>query len=211
MAVRARSGYAKSVFINCPFDAEYQPLFEAIIFTVMDCGFRARCAQEIDDSSQVRAEKIIGMIRECRLGIHDISRTAPDAITGLPRFNMPLELGLFLGAKRYGVGRQHHKRCLVLDREKYRYQQYCSDIAGQDIGAHGGEAEEAVRVVRDWLRNAEPKARVIIPGGAQIFQRYQTFQQTLPGYCAKFKLERERLIFNDYTTAVEVWLRTVAA
>lgn len=42
---------------------------------------------------------------------------------------MPLELGLFLGAKRYGTGKQRTKLCLILDRERYRYQKYCSDIA----------------------------------------------------------------------------------
>ena len=33
----------------------------------------------------------------------------------MPRFNMPLELGIFLGAKRYGTGRQKQKITLVLD------------------------------------------------------------------------------------------------
>ncbi len=49
----------------------------------------------------------------------------------LPRFNMPLELGIFLGAKRFGSQKQKQKNGLILDREKYRYQSFCSDIAGQ--------------------------------------------------------------------------------
>lgn len=31
--------YENSVFINCPFDPEYWPLFEAIVFAAYDCGF----------------------------------------------------------------------------------------------------------------------------------------------------------------------------
>ena len=46
--------------------------------------------------------KIYGLIEECRYGIHDLSRTKLDEINALPRFNMPIELGLFLGAMRYG-------------------------------------------------------------------------------------------------------------
>ena len=34
------------MFINCPFDAVYEPLFDAIVFAVYDCGFIARCALE---------------------------------------------------------------------------------------------------------------------------------------------------------------------
>jgi len=51
--------YNISVFINCPFDQEYSPIFQSIIFTVIDCGYIARCASEISDSSEVRIDKII--------------------------------------------------------------------------------------------------------------------------------------------------------
>ena len=92
--------YNNNVFINCPFDSDYKPLFDAMIFTVHDCGFIARCALEEDDASQVRIDKIYSIIADCRYGIHDISRTQLDAASGFSRFNMPLELGIFLGAKK---------------------------------------------------------------------------------------------------------------
>lgn len=93
----------------------------AITFAVHDCGFKARCTLEIDDAGRVRIDNILDLIRDCRFGIHDISRTELDETHGLPRFNMPLELGLFLGATRFGEGEQEDKRCLILDRERYRY------------------------------------------------------------------------------------------
>src|SRR5678809_354803 len=127
--------YSRSVFLNVPFDRGYRPLFHAIVFTVFDCGFVARCGWESADGSKVRLDKIYELIAECRYGIHDISRTEPDATTRLPRFNMPLELGVFLGAKRYGSGLHREKSCLILDRERHRYQRFCADIAGQDIAA----------------------------------------------------------------------------
>ena len=87
---------APSVFINCPFDPDYRPLFEAMVFTVARCGFAPRCAMEIVDGAGTRIEKIMDLIGKCPLGIHDISRTGLDHDSGLPRFNMPFELGLFL-------------------------------------------------------------------------------------------------------------------
>lgn len=94
MASKIRS---RDVFINCPFDPSYKPIFDAIIFAIFDLGFAPRCALEIDDASEYRLEKIFDPIECSRYGIHDISSVAIDENTGLPRFNMPLELGLFLG------------------------------------------------------------------------------------------------------------------
>lgn len=147
--------YEDSVFVNCPFDAEYQEIFRAIVFTVHDCGFLARCALEVDDSGEVRIARINRIIRECRHGIHDISRTDADAVEKLPRFNMPLELGLFLGAREFGVGRQKLKRALILDTERYRFQRFCSDIAGQDIKAHEGSvARRFARCGTGWRQRS---------------------------------------------------------
>lgn len=111
----------EGVFINVPFDLRYQKLFHALVFTVHECGFLARCALEGDDGSEVRIEKLYNIIRDCPLGIHDLSRVTLDTANRLPRFNMPLELGVFLGAKRYGAGKQKRKSCLILERERYRY------------------------------------------------------------------------------------------
>lgn len=38
--------YDLNVFINCPFDKDYAPLFDAILFAIYKCGFRPRCAME---------------------------------------------------------------------------------------------------------------------------------------------------------------------
>jgi hypothetical protein len=118
---------------------------------------------------------------------------------------MPLELGMFLGAKEYGTRKQRDKLCLVLDREPFRYQKFCSDIAGQDIGAHGGRVEHAVTEVRDFLRCA--RRGVLIPGEAKIFRRYSAFQKKLPLLCRTLSIKKSELIFNDYTTLVSEWLK----
>jgi hypothetical protein len=198
------SNYDYNVFINCPFDNPYRPLFEAIVFTVQDCGFIARCALEVSDSSQVRIDKIFQVISECKYGIHDISRTDLDNTHRLPRFNMPLELGIFLGAKRFGTRNQKHKLCLVLDQEQYRYQKFCSDIAGQDISAHNGDPDKAIRLVRDWLNDSISDE--MIPSGSKIANRYHLFEDDLPLYSETFKKIQQELTFIDFRNLVIAWL-----
>jgi hypothetical protein len=198
--------YEYGVFINCPFDDDYRPLLEAVVFAVHDCGYVARSSLEVTDASQVRIDKITAIIAACKLGIHDVSRTEPDPQSQLPRFNMPLELGLFLGAKRFGSGKHKSKTCLILDVERYRYQGFISDIAGQDITAHGGKPENAIKGVRNWLSDATPRS-IKIPGGAVIARRYATFRQELPAMCERLLLSADELTFNDYVLLVEEWLK----
>lgn len=194
------------VFINCPFDPEYRPLFEAMVFAIHACGFIARSAVEMDDGSWPRIDKVAEIIGHCRLGIHDISRTELDPVSGLPRFNMPLELGMFLGAKRYGSPRQRQKCCLILDRERFRYQQFCSDIAGHDVRAHENEPSIAIRVVRDWLRNALMDAATL-PGASRIASQYDLFRSELPRICELIGLDENELVFTDLTMLISIWLR----
>jgi hypothetical protein len=198
------SNYEYNVFINCPFDDLYRPMFEAIVFTVQDCGFIARCAREVSDSSQVRIDKIFRIVSECKYGIHDISRTELDNTHGLPRFNMPLELGIFLGAKRFGSRNQKNKMCLVLDREEYRYQKFCSDIAGQDISAHTSDPDKAILLVRDWLNDSV--FNEMIPSGSRIADRYHLFEDDLPLYSETFKKVQKELTFIDFRNLVIAWL-----
>jgi hypothetical protein len=199
------SEYDQSVFINCPFDASYLPVFRALIFAVFECGLTPRCAQEVYDAGEVRIEKIARIIRDCRWGIHDISRTDLN-VSGLPRFNMPLELGLFLGAKRFGTSLQKRKSCLVLDRDKYRYQEFISDIAGQDITAHGNDPAEAIRAVRDWLSVSKAGIKRP-PGGAAIANRFGRFLTDLPNICTDAELQVGELTFVEYADLASTWLK----
>ncbi len=196
--------YDKNVFINCPFDRGYKSLFEALVFTVFDCGFRPRCALETADAGQVRMEKIFDLIADSRLAINDLSRVDLDSETNLPRFNMPLELGVFLGARRYGQGRQKEKRCLILDRERYRYRAFISDIAGQDVQEHGDDPIRVIKIARDWLRSQSQNSGM--PGGRAIAERYKAFRAQLPELCREARLDEDDLIWIEYTDLAWNWL-----
>lgn len=182
--------------MNCPFDDAYQRLLHALVFTIHECGFWARCAMELEDSGEERIRKI---------GVHDISRVELDAVNLLPRFNMPLELGLFLGAQEYGTGHQARKCSLVLDTERYRYQKFCSDIAGQDIRAHEGRPERVIAAVRAMLSTAlDGKGRM--PGPATIRDRFADFRAELPRISRELHVRVSELQFVEYRALVEEWL-----
>jgi hypothetical protein len=199
--------YDSSVFINCPFDSTYRPLFEAVVFAVYDCGFYPRSALEVDDSSEVRIEKIIRIVGECRLAVHDISRTQLDRDSRLPRFNMPLELGIFIGAKAFGGAEHRRKAAIVLDTDRYRYQKYISDIAGQDIRAHHRKSSEAIQQVRSFL-STHCMDGLILPGGNKIAARYAEFRQGLHETGARLHVQPSEFTFRDLTTLMLAWLRT---
>ncbi|MCH7639535.1 MAG: hypothetical protein IH855_08750 [Bacteroidetes bacterium] len=202
----ARAPYRKSVFVNCPFDDNYAPLFDALIFTIHDCGFVARCTLEIDDGGVVRSETLFRMMSECKYGIHDISRTELDPVYILPRFNMPFEMGVFLGACHFGNRTQKEKVCLILERNRYGYQKYCSDIAGQDTRAHNNHIPTLVKAVRDWLRNSIAERGVRLPSGKRMAKRYQQFLAELPVLCLHLNLDVDDLLYSEYTDLVVGWL-----
>jgi hypothetical protein len=199
--------YEQNVFINCPFDQEYAPIFEAIVFAVNDAGFRPKCARERLDSSQIRLQKIVELIASSRYSIHDLSRTALDDANALPRFNMPLELGIDLGCKAYNPACAD-KSLLIFDSEQYRFQKFVSDISGQDIHQHGNDVKTAVTRVRNWLRAESGKNT--IPGGAAIYGRYEAFRDDLPEICAELKLDVRDLTFTDFSYTIARWLETHA-
>lgn len=205
------AGYATNVFINCPFDTEYEPLFHAIVFVVIHCGYTVRCALEAEETGATRIDRIYRLIEECRFGIHDISRIEHDPINALPRFNMPFELGVFLGARHFGAARQHDKRCLVLEAERYRYQKYLSDIAGQDIRQHDNQPTKAVGAVRDWLAASRSRSAHPLPGATAIMRHYDEFQANLPAMLHAAALEPAELGFFDRANLMAQFLSTRTA
>jgi hypothetical protein len=197
--------YARSVFINCPFDEQYKPLFDAIVFTVQIAGYKPRCAREVSNAAQARIDKLLDLINQCRLGIHDISRTQLSRYR-LPRFNMPFELGMDIACRRFG-GRHHQKKSLlVMDKTPFRYQKFISDIAGQDIIPHNNSQREIIRNIRDWLSTFGGG----IPGGAYIYRRFHQFQCANPKICKIQKLEFSELTFGDLTKIVRIFLEETA-
>jgi hypothetical protein len=187
--------YNNSVFINCPFDTAYSPILKALIFTIYRCGFSPVTALIEDNALENRLSKIENLIERCRYGIHDISRIEAGN-TGLPRFNMPFELGIFFGAKRFGNKIQKEKNALIFDLERYRYQQFISDLNGVDIKAHDNNPSVAIRKVTDWLSTCSKRAT--IPGHKIIASEYAAFEKRLPVITDTLGLDINDIPFNNF-------------
>jgi hypothetical protein len=143
------------------------------------------------------------LIKESEYSLHDLSAVGLDDASGLPRFNMPFELGIAVGLKKATRAYASHS-LLVLEDEKYTYQKCLSDIAGQDLQAHGREAARLIPIVRNWLRTES--RRTDMPGGTKICAEFNRFQENLPDICAQVDLDREALPFVDLLLLAQAWL-----
>lgn len=192
------------VFINCPFTSDYKPLFECIVFTVLACGFWPRTSLEASDGGDFRLEKILRLVRDSAYSIHDLSAVSLDEVNKLPRFNMPFELGLVIGCKKLAGKRYASRSILILEEVGYTYQKCLSDIAGQDLRAHGGSAKKLSRFIRTWL--SQESKRTNIPGDRMIFQAFNKFSAQLPQICEVSGLEYEELSYPDLLGLAQQWL-----
>jgi hypothetical protein len=172
------------VFINCPFDEAYWPLFRAIVFTILACGYRPRCALEVNDGGSLRLDKLRELIAACDRGVHDLSRVELSADSGTPRFNMPFEFGVAVGVRAFGGARQRRKQALVLARKREHWHPTVSDLAGIEPQFHGDEAQKAVAAVRRFLRRTPGGVR-LLPGASDLWATYQRFVRDLPRLARK--------------------------
>jgi hypothetical protein len=187
------------VFINCPYDSDYLKFLHAICFTVQACGFAPSCALEQQDSQSPRINRIAALVRASSVSIHDLSRMLVP-LGGLPRLNMPFELGLFMGT--------HFEKptsCLVLDTQSDRYRKAISDIAGHDIQSYGASVAALIACVRNFLADRRDEISRP-PSPAHLVRDYQLFQNQLPHICEHLSLKPEELTFRDRVFVATRWL-----
>ncbi|MEQ1612932.1 MAG: hypothetical protein ABL904_09265 [Hyphomicrobiaceae bacterium] len=186
----------EDVFLNCPFDEAYKSSFEAVLFTVTASGYRVRCALEENDAGDVRFDKLCRLIRESGKSIHDLSRTDLSA-AGFPRFNMPFELGLFMGANRFGGPAQRKKSALIMINETYKLPIYLSDLSGNDPQSHHGNPAEIFRIVRKYL-HVRPDGKPL-PGATRVMEEFDRFKTSLPALAAALELTPNEIDpYHDY-------------
>lgn len=166
--------FERSVFINCPFDEDFAPLLQAIAFCVTDLDFYPRLATENADNAANRLDRIVELIRGSQFAIHDLSRCKSVGANEYARLNMPFELGVDHGARRFGNGPFSQKAVLILETDQYDYQKSLSDISGWDINAHGGDFTVAVRHVCSWLIRQAGANQI---GPKRVLGDYVSFQE----------------------------------
>ena len=135
---------------------------------------RPRIAKERSNAGEPRVEKILELVASSKYSVHDLSRCQAREEDEYYRLNMPFELGIDFGCRRFGGERLSKKVILVLEEERFRYQAAISDLAGNDIEAHHGDYVVAVRKVRNWLSGIGGFQRI---SGARVLADYEDFQR----------------------------------
>jgi hypothetical protein len=166
--------FDSNVFINCPFDKDYEPVLQSLLFCIVYLGLNPQLASVRMDSGENRLDKIRGLIETSRYSVHDLSRSQAQRKGEHFRLNMPFELGLDYGCRQYGRAPHGGKCILILEEKRYRHQVSISDLAGCDVEAHAGNWQVAVRKVRNWMVTVGAAAA---PGSAHILAEYADFRR----------------------------------
>lgn len=179
--------FAKSVFINCPFDDGYVPLLRVLAFTLLSFGLKPRLALDDTNSVELRMAKILKLIEGCKYGIHDLSRCQATEAGEFFRLNMPFELGIDFACRKYMPGKSS-KHILVLENAQYSVQKALSDFAGYDSVAHGNDALTLMKGLRRWMT---PHLKLPLPAPQRLLAAFQDFMADLDaeikrvGYCSE--------------------------
>jgi hypothetical protein len=169
----------ESVFVNCPFDSGFRPVFDAIVIATVCCGFGPRCAIESGSVAVPRMERIVEAMRASKYSIHDLSRCQGEGDASLARFNMPLELGMAMAerANRRRAKDQHD--WLLLVPRSHPYGRFISDLAGYDPTEYDGTAASVVPAVMSWL--ATRQDAVTCPTPSDVLDALPEFDVALAG------------------------------
>lgn len=197
--------FEKNVFINCPFDEEYKLLLKPILFTIIRCGLNPRIS-ETEDSGETRLRTIERLIEGSRYSIHDLSRMRAHSKGDLARFNMPFELGLDFGCKRFKGGIHSEKKSLILDETRYRYQKALSDISGNDIAFHDSNPENAIREVRNWLKKINHSLK--LDSANKIWLDFNQFNTYFIIIIKQNQLNKEdirKMPWSEYISYIHEW------
>jgi hypothetical protein len=188
------------VFLNIPYDNNFQNLFLAYIAGISAFGLLPRATLEIPSSSR-RLEKILGLIGLCRYSIHDLSRVQLDAkAPKTPRFNMPFELGLAVAHHRKPRTKKHD--WFVCEAKKRRLSKSLSDLDGTDVYIHDGRVSGVLRELCNIFARSRRQ-----PTTQQMWQIYRRMKRNLPDILGKSSAKSvyTTRAFKDLSFAASAW------
>ena len=184
----------ESVFLNIPYDKQFEDLYLAYIVGLTQLGLRVNATLAVPN--QGRLEAIIQLIERSDFSIHDLSRI--ELSEGIPRFNMPVELGLALYRSHIAKGRH---RVFVFETKSYRAQRSTSDINGIDPQIHGGTPKGVMAGLRNIFR--QPGNVTTVP---EMLASYRSLKRKVPELRrnAGSRSLFEASVFRDLTVAALV-------
>jgi len=198
--------YQTSVFINCPFDKDFAPILEAMLFCIIFAGLTPRLASERLEGGESRLDKIIELIGLCRFSVHDLSLAIASEKGEEFRMNMPFELGLDMGRRRAAKSQTNDKKFIIFERNQYETKRCLSDLNGVDVEFHKNDFQMVTTKLRNFLA---VEAECKLPGPSAIQGQYATFlgwmteKKMAEGHTLTEALE---LPTQERLTAMSAWI-----
>lgn len=151
------------------------------------------------DSKSDRLRRIIGLMKEARYSIHDLSRMQAKRKGEYYRMNMPFELGL-----DYGLCGES-KDFLIFENNPYKLKVALSDVNGWDVRSHNDSAENIIMEFRKWYvaTNIELDNSLKVISSSQIWYEYNEFQVGYESFKKEHNLTDKEISVTEYVAYVK--------
>jgi hypothetical protein len=185
-----------AVFLNIPYDPQFERLYLAYIVGLTVLGFVPRATLGIPSGAR-RLERIFGLIQRCRYSVHDLSRVQLDRkAPRTPRFNMPFELGIAVAWAAQNPSRHTWFTC---EEDQYRPLKSISDLNGTDFHIHNGTVEGVMRELCNVF--VRRRKRPTVPFMMSVYRKLRR-RIPLIQYAAGAASLFEARVFDDMCIAV---------
>jgi hypothetical protein len=164
---------AYQVFLNYPFDPQFQPMANGFNFAVVAAGLLPVCALDLTTPDRPRMDMLIEAIAACSYSAHDLSRATGEGPENFSRMNMPIEMGMAL-YPALASQRENH-RCAFFTPTAHDYRRFASDLAGLDAQHHENIPERVVTLMYDWLRRVVQPTIFNNRATVEVAQKFQVF------------------------------------
>jgi hypothetical protein len=162
------------VFLNYPFDDQFDALADAMSFAVVAGGLLPVCAYDLTSPDRPRLEMLVEAIRCCRYSAHDFSRSDGGGPRNFARMNMPLEMGMALFHALHTQRREH--RCMFFVPTAHDYKSFASDLAGLDPKIYNNEDGLILTHMYEWLRGVVPSALFNSQPTVDVLDKFAVFK-----------------------------------
>ena len=161
------------IFLNLPYDGQFQRLYLAYICGIQAFGMEPHVTLEIPGGAR-RLDRIFMLIKSCQFSLHDLSRVQQDrARPATPRFNMPFELGL---AVAWEMTAPKSHMWFVAEAVNHRLTKSLSDLNGTDPYIHGGTIQGVFQVLGNALVRKGRQPSIL-----QMSHIYREVRASVPG------------------------------
>jgi hypothetical protein len=169
MAVKNRGN--NRVFLNVPYDSNYEPVLLAMTAALLSLGQMPELAFDDQRGGEDRLTCIVKLIKSCSFSFHDLSADQCDP----PRFNMPFELGMACAVNILD-SKARHPFC-IFHKTKFRLGRTLTDMNGMDPFIYDERKPESViRAILGFMKTPNRKAPLKV---ADVFAVYGQMKDSL--------------------------------